>query len=165
MREVWKDIKNYEGLYQVSDLGNVRSLDHYASNGKKNILYLGKNLKGTLDGKKQYLQVTLSKNDINKKALIHRLVAEAFIPNEDNKREVNHINGIKTDNRLNNLEWVTSKENKRHAINLGLYNKIYGAKKGSPKIFINGLSISEIAKRENISYQKAYNKYVRYRNG
>lgn len=166
MREIWKDIKGYEGLYQVSNLGRVKSLNHYASNGKVNILYKGRILKQWFDGKKNYLQVQLSKDNKDKKFLVHRLVAEAFIPNRENKREVNHVNGIKTNNRVNNLEWVTSKENKEHAIKNGYYDTPACLNRtGKPKIFINGLSISQIAKNENISYQKAYNKYVRYTNG
>lgn len=130
MREIWKDIKCYENLYQVSNLGRVRSLDHYGSNGVSMILYRGKILKPWFDGRGNYLQVTLSKDNKHKKHQVHRLVAETFLPNIENKREVNHKNAIKTDNRLDNLEWVTSKENKEHAKAMGLYPKTRRYKNG-----------------------------------
>lgn len=94
--EIWKDIEGYEGLYQVSDRGRVRSL--------KKIL----NQTIQKDG---YYNVTLHKNKDKKTFRVHRLVAQAFIPNPDNKSEVNHINEDKTDNRACNLNWMSHKEN------------------------------------------------------
>lgn len=109
MQEVFKDIKGYEGLYQVSNLGNVKSFNH----GSPKILKVGKSTSG-------YFQVYLCKNKIKTQSQIHRLVALAFIENPNNKKDVNHINGIKTDNILTNLEWNTRAENIRHAYNIGL---------------------------------------------
>lgn len=113
MKEEWRDIKGYEGLYQVSNLGRVKSFK-----GRKErlfTLYLRK------DG---YYEVGLRKDKTRKFKLVHRLVAEAFIPNSDDKPQVNHINGLKTDNHLNNLEWCTAKENTNHAIDTGLINQV-----------------------------------------
>lgn len=106
MKERWKDIEGYEGLYQVSNRGKI-----YSFKSKRC-------LKGqiTIWG---YKQVELTNNNIISSLSIHRLVAQAFIPNPENKPEVNHKNGIKTDNRVENLEWVTSKENKIHAVEIG----------------------------------------------
>ena len=105
--EIWKDVVGYENLYQVSNLGNV----------KRTAL-----LKPHLDHC-GYCFVNLSKNGVVKCLRVHTLVANAFIPNELNKKEINHINGIKTDNRVDNLEWTTHKENMEHAIKTGLMNK------------------------------------------
>lgn len=107
--EIFKDIKGYEGLYQISNLGNVKSLKF----NKQRILKSLKNGRG-------YLNIRLYKNDINKTYSIHRLVALNFIPNPKNKPDVNHINAIKTDNRIDNLEWTTTQENVNHAFKLGL---------------------------------------------
>lgn len=112
MQEIWKDIEGYEGLYQVSNLGNVKSLN-YRNMKKPHLL----KPKVTHDG---YYRLNLCKDGILKSRTIHILVARAFIPNPDNKPQVNHIDGNKQNNCVSNLEWVTGKENIRHAIDTGL---------------------------------------------
>ena len=114
MEEVWKDIKDFEGLYQVSNLGNVKRLQGKWVNQERLI-------KSKLD-RYGYPFYTLSKKKKLKNKTSHRLVAKAFIPNPLNKLTVNHINGIKTDNRVENLEWNTNLENKQHAVSSGLTN-------------------------------------------
>lgn len=109
MNEVWRDIIGYEGYYQVSNLGNVKSLGNDFSR-KERLLKLSLQGKG-------YFGVVLQKYGVRKPTLVHRLVAIHFISNNDNKPQVNHINGVKTDNRVENLEWVTHRENLDHAIN------------------------------------------------
>jgi hypothetical protein len=99
--EVFKRIKGFDNYYEVSNLGNVRRLGSI------------KNLKAINNGK-DYLGVCLSINGKIKRFYIHRLVAIAFLNNKENKEEVNHINGVRTDNRLINLEWVTRSENHYH---------------------------------------------------
>lgn len=101
MKEYWKDIKGYEGLYQISNLGRVKSF------------YSGKILKG-IKATNGYLNVRLYKNGTPHGLSIHRLVAQAFIPNPENKPEVNHIDEDKTNNKISNLEWNTRLENMRH---------------------------------------------------
>ena len=117
MQEIWKDIIGYENLYQVSNLGNVKSLCFGARNKRKsNITRLLK----TNSNNFGYLKVELYKDGKSKIKYVHRLVAEAFIPNPDQKPQVNHIDGNKANNTLSNLEWVTSSENLSHACKTGL---------------------------------------------
>lgn len=106
--EVWRDVFNYEGMYQVSNMGNIRSLDRMINNRK----YAGRELKQYTNSN-GYNICTLCKEGVYKKFLVHRLVAEAFIPNLDNKPQVNHIIEISKGgtNEASNLEWVTAKEN------------------------------------------------------
>ena len=117
--EVWKDIKGYEGLYQVSNLGQIRSLDRYKYTkgryGRMKAKIKGRLLKPCLnhDG---YKEIVLSKDGKSKMYRLHRIVAETFIDNFDNKNQVNHKNGNKLDNKAQNLEWVTCKENINHAL-------------------------------------------------
>ena len=125
MEEIWRDVEGYEGLYQVSNLGRVKSLN-YRRTGKEKILK-------PIKIKKQYMNVKLCKNGKLKQYMIHRLVAKAFIPNPDNKEQVNHINEIKTDNRAENLEWCDRSYNvnygtriekqKQTCIENGIYEK------------------------------------------
>lgn len=123
MVEEWKDISGYEGYYQVSNLGNVKSLDRtILQNNGVTINPKGKQLKQHLNHK-GYPEVNLTRGGKAKGFRIHRLVAIAFIPNTDNKPEVNHINCIKTDNSVDNLEWVTGVENIRHAFQNGLIDR------------------------------------------
>jgi len=113
---MWKSVKGYEGLYEVSDTGQVKRISRTCSDGrvlKERTLKGGKYPNG-------YLFVCFRKEGENKNHLIHRLVAQTFIPNPDNLPEVNHINGIKTDNRVENLEWCDRKYNLQHAIDIGL---------------------------------------------
>ena len=101
--EIWRDIEGYEGLYQVSNIGRVRSLN-YNKTGEVKIMKTCKNKHG-------YLMARLSKNGKTKSCTVHRLVAKAFIPNPENKPHIDHMNTNKTDNRVCNLRWVTQKEN------------------------------------------------------
>ena len=124
IEELWKDIKDYEGMYKISNIGRVRSVERYVNSYKsKNGKALRKGkIKKQLPNQKGYMRVTLSKNNKSKTHTVHRLVAEHFIDSIENKLCVNHISGIKTDNRVCNLEWCTHQENMIHASNNGLMN-------------------------------------------
>lgn len=116
MIEEWRDIEGFEG-YQVSNYGQVKSLN-YRCTGKEQILKQTTNKGG-------YKVIFLKK----KHCSVHRLVAQAFIPNPDGKSDVNHISGDKTDNTVFNLEWNTRQENVRHAFDNGLASNKYHEKK------------------------------------
>ncbi len=111
--ELWKDIPNFEGLYQASNLGNIRSINHIRRNGTNKYVQEGKILKFNKNPN-GYLQVRLSKNEKAKTYRVNRLIALTFIDNPLNKSTVNHINGNKLDNRVCNLEWATSQEQAIH---------------------------------------------------
>lgn len=115
MEEIWKDIPGYEGLYQVSNKGNVRSLN-WGNRGFVRNLYLKKHNRG-------YRHVELAKNGKRKAFTVHRLVATAFIPNPNNYQTINHIDEDKTNNTVENLEWCTMSQNMRHTI--GLHSEKY----------------------------------------
>ena len=122
MKEIWKSIPSFEGLYEVSNLGRVRSLGkNVAKNnhGTMCIAYYPTKILSQRYGY-GYLCVSLNTQKNQKGYFVHRLVAQAFIPNPENKPEVNHKNGIKDDNRVENLEWVTAQENTIHAHKTGL---------------------------------------------
>jgi len=114
--EEWKDVEGYENQYQVSNLGRVKSIERYVRHnygGKKKVYE--KILKPAL-ASGSYPSVSIG----GKTTPIHRIMMVAFVPNKENKREVNHIDGCKTNNNLDNLEWVTTSENRLHAFRLGL---------------------------------------------
>lgn len=144
MNEIWKNIKGYEGLYQVSNLGRVRSLK------KIYIFHQNKNSGG-------YIVITLTKNKIGKSYSVHRLVAQAFIPNPENKPQVNHIDGDKTNNNVSNLEWCTQSENQIHCYKNNLQTK--GTKKVIQYDLNNNYiktwnSLTEAGKELNINHSK-----------
>ncbi len=119
--EIWKDIINFEGFYQVSNYGRVKSLERKIPHWKSERLQVIKEkiLKPSKDGKGYPLVVFQIENEM-KAIKIHRLVATAFVPNPENKPQVNHIDGIKTNNHFSNLEWCNNSENVLHAYKLGL---------------------------------------------
>lgn len=154
--EFWKDVLNYDGLYQISNLGNVKSFHRI----KTRILKTSCDTNG-------YKVVVLSLRGVNKTKTIHRLVAIHFLDNPENKPQVNHINGIKTDNHIENLEWNTASENLLHAHKIGLKKGVFGEKNKRSKLkehqiieirknIKDGISQSEIAKKYNISKTSIY---------
>lgn len=113
-KEIWKDIEGYEGKYQVSNLGRVRSLVDSNGNKRIKILSYNKHPQG-------YLKVNLWRDNKVRYKYVHRLVARAFIPNPNSLPQVNHISGVKTENNVQNLEWVSRIENMKHSFSIGLH--------------------------------------------
>ena len=147
MREEWRDIKGFEGYYQVSNLGQIRSVDRkiYQSHNQKDSNYKSKLRKPTVD-KHGYLEINLCKGSKSKKYLVHRLVANAFIPNPNNYPQVNHIDENKHNNFVDNLEWCTPKYNsnygyRKERIKKARTNNMYNQKAvkciETGRIFIN----------------------------
>jgi hypothetical protein len=156
--EIWKDILNYENIYQISNFGRVKSIERKLNTGNNFFRIKKENILKQQSNKRGYSTCILTKNNKIQGVLIHRLVAQAFLPNPKNKPQVNHINGIKSDNNISNLEWNTSSENNKHAH----LNKLNNARKGSEnslsKIVLNlenGIyydSLKEAAYYNNINY-------------
>lgn len=113
VNENWRDIEGYEGLYQVSNLGRVKSLERDVNSRSGKRKEKEKILK---QNNNRYMYVGLSKNCKTKCFTVHRLVAKAFLPNPENKPQIDHINTDKSDNRVENLRWVTPKENMKNPI-------------------------------------------------
>jgi hypothetical protein len=122
MIEIWKDVLGYEGVYQVSNFGNVKRVAGYRAKVDRVL---------NCSVHRGYLMVTLSKYDVHNRQLVHRLIAAAFIPNPHNKPFINHIDGNPANNFISNLEWCTQKENIRHAHKIG---NMGGVKHGMAKL-------------------------------
>lgn len=121
--EIWNTLPNYESRYECSNLGRVKSLIGKEGKRKEKIISQSFHVQG-------YLKTSICYKNIEKTISVHRLIALSFIENPENKREVNHKNGIKTDNCVENLEWVTPSENVQHSYNTGLHRGSMFGKKG-----------------------------------
>ena len=178
--EIWKDVPGWEGYYQASTLGRIRGVDRRIWNGKGYFTKKGVILKHCYD-KRGYPRVCFRRGDKPKVFTVHRLIALTFIPNPENKRTVNHKDGIKTNNFLDNLEWNTYSENTRHAVKNGLhkgnpswkgkYGKDHNKSKEVIQIsLIDGFeinrfgSIKEAERKTNISSQSISNVCLGKRN-
>lgn len=139
--EEWRDVIGYEGLYMVSNMGRIMFLHRIVSNGKSVREISPKLCKLTIntDG---YAIVHIHVNNKVSRKLVHRVVADAFIPNPDKKSEIDHINTLRDDNKVDNLRWVTSSENSHNPITLKR-NQDAGLKMGKPIAKVKGGLIVE----------------------
>ena len=149
MKEEWKDIADYEGFYQISNLGRVKSFPRKFTTKKPRILKGKPTPKG-------YLQVSLSTNNKVFPKYIHRLVADAFVFNAFDKLEVNHKDGDKKNNKANNLEWVTHAENQRHAGKNGLM----ASGERSARLKLKDYEIEQIRYMRSTGYKLKYIAYI-----
>lgn len=161
MSEIWKDIPEYEGLYQINEIGEIKTLDKVVKNAKGFRKIYGKKLKLQLD-KKGYYRIGLTKNNKQKFYLVHRLVAKTFISNKNNYPVVNHIDGNTRNNCVTNLEWCTYSYNIKHAYNIGLKNPKSAEHEGikNPKSKLKEEQVIEILKEKqnNNNIKEAYKK-------
>lgn len=159
MKEIWKDIKCYEGMYQVSNLGRIKSLSREVNS--RFGTYITDELIRKLNYKKDgYVNIDLSKNNNHKYYRVHRLVLSTFNPVDNmNNLQVNHIDGNKSNNKLTNLEWVTAKENTLHAIKIGNRGNQKGIK--NPNSKLNPQKVLEILslKDKDLSHSEIASKF------
>jgi hypothetical protein len=163
----WKPVTEFEGLYEVSDSGSVRSVTRSvtASRGEGNVPRYGKERKLWSD-KNGYMCVDLSKNGKVYKCKVHRLVAGAFLPNEKGLPVVNHLNSVRYDNRVGNLEWSTHADNSKHAAETGVFNAAQNPNrskllpetvKAVRKAYKEGKSLREISEEFGVTRSNASN--------
>lgn len=160
MKEIWKPVVGYEGLYEVSNLGRVKTLPktHVFKNG--GVYNYPEKIMSACLNSNGYPQLKLFRNGVRKVTAVHRLVAAAFIPNPENKTDVNHIDGVKTNNTVTNLEWATKLENSLHAKVNGLMCRLKGSTNPMAKISESDvLSIIEERKNIKTSHKELANKY------
>lgn len=131
MEEKWKDIPNYEGFYQASTFGRIRSLDRTVMQQNSHGFISSHNFHGRIItpniNNHGYLYLCLCKDGKHWYAKVHRLIAMTFLPNLQNLSDVNHKDGNKTNNQVGNLEWCSHSDNQKHAIKVGLNKKPYAA--------------------------------------
>lgn len=133
MEERWKSVNGYEGLYEISNFGNVKSLKRTVVDCRGFNKTISEKVLKHRRHNHGYRYITLCRPGDYHNKLVHRLIAEHFIENPQNKPHINHINGNKADNRLENLEWCTQSENNQHAVDTGLISRT-GEKNGRAKL-------------------------------
>jgi len=146
--EIWLDIQDYEGRYKVSSLGRIMST--LTNHGKPQERVLATYIRSATC---KYMYVQLWVKNTHSTVAVHRAVAMAFLPNPENKAEVNHIDGDKLNNNVCNLEWVTSSENKKHAFSTGLHNKDKITKR------MIGTKWGKTSKYRNVTYDPSRSKW------
>jgi hypothetical protein len=161
MNEIWKPVLNHESYYEISNLGNVLSLERvveYEYKTKSGTIIIKRSFKKSKKLKTHinngYYTTDFQVNKIKETVTVHRLIAEAFIPNPENKPTVNHKDGVKTNIEISNLEWATYSENNKHAVDTGLRQSPWTGKFGA----------DNPRSKPVIQYDKAWNKINEFTN-
>ncbi len=155
--EVWKDVIGYEGYYKISNFGRimtVRRIANITKFGKATTMIINQRLGAITINKQGYPCAILTINGNTKRCLIHRVLAQAFIPNPENKPLVNHIDGNKRNNNYKNLEWCTASENTIHALKTGLLKIRYGKSAGGYFTFEEAEEIRKFREKTGFSHKK-----------
>lgn len=157
MKEIWKNILGYEGYYMVSNTGKIKSLSRKVSHSFSGTITMKERIMKPKRNKNGYMEVNLIKDSKRKTFKVHRLVAINFLDNNYNKKEVNHIDGDKTNNLINNLEWVTPSENQIHSYSVLKRKKtnLFGSKNpnyNNYAIYLNTLNGVYYTRGELIKY-------------
>ena len=163
MEEVWKAIPGYEGYYEASSLGNIRGVDRVVNCIWGKCYPIKSKLKATYTDKDGYLHVCLSKEHKTCVPSIHRLVAMAFIENPENKPCIDHIDGDKKNNRVENLRWCTVKENNNNPITIQRHKEIVFTEERNRKVSLGlmGHPVSDEARRKMAEYRRSTARKVR----
>lgn len=165
LTEIWTDVKGLEGLYQVSNTGKIKSLSR-SVNCNGGITVLKERILKQETTRLGYVRVCMYKNELRIRKLVHVLVADAFVIRQQCGLEVNHINGVKSDNRSENLEWTTKSNNMKHAFLLGLKKGNFGTKNHASRLVINintGIyydTIKEASESSNYEYHYIVNNLI-----
>lgn len=168
--EEWRDVKGYEGFYQVSSLGRVRSVDRlvtHSRNSRYKVNRKGKDI-SVVDHGNGYLYVSFCVDMVRKNYYVHRLVAEAFIENQDNLPEVDHINRNRADNRAENLRWVTRKGNLENAEMGGQRSKCRPSSTGYKYIRKRGNKFRVAIRRKDLNVDRSFltlEEAIKFRDG
>lgn len=161
--EEWKDVIGYEGFYQISNMGRVKSLERNIIQWRGGNIYKRKRILIQSFNRDGYLHVKFHKAGKKCNKSVHRLVGQYFVGNKNNYSDINHKKGVKMDNRASELEWCTKSQNTQHAYDTGLKKKLLGEQTGSSKlkenqvkdirIFIKeGVPLKDIAAKFNVKY-------------
>lgn len=166
MQEIWKDIVGYENLYLISNYGRLKSINKFIVLRNGELRKLKERIMKPSITEYGYIRYALTKNSKRVLFRAHRLVAEAFIPNPENKPEVNHKFGDKLDNRVSQLEWATASENMRDAYDNGLIKSRKGAKHHNSKLTDDiVLKIRDLYSKGGFSYKDLGRKFnIHYSN-
>ena len=150
--ELWMPISGFNSVYYVSNIGRIKSIDRYLHKKDGNICFQKGLIMKPVNHPKGYLYVSLSKNNKRKSYKIHRIVAQTFIENVENNPQVNHINGVKNDNSVYNLEWCTREENCIHSFNTGLSKPYWKGKnrRNETKIKISNNQKGRVSNRKGV---------------